>query len=154
VLVVGEIAAVSESVMDDMLRAVELSAFVGVHLTVGSKLEVLWCYEVQTPTVKDRCAVEYDGDNEEYQGVITQVDGERVKVRYDEDAQEEWESVDRLLEPHNERRWLSAELCVTEDGGWMLKYEDGDKHPVEFSSADQLQHEDISQHSTPSDNSE
>ena len=36
-------------------------------------------------------------------------------------AQEEWESVDRLLEPHNERRWLSAVLCVTEDGGWILK---------------------------------
>ena len=51
-------------------------------------------------------------------------------------------ALQRMLEPHNERRWLDAELMaiLTDDGNaWMLKYEDGDESRVVFTRDDQLQ---------------
>jgi hypothetical protein len=66
--------AAAEATADDLplfLREVELSAFVGRRVSCGSQLEVLWCYEVKTPTVGA-------SDDESYGGVITEVNGERV----------------------------------------------------------------------------
>ena len=76
----------------------------------------------------DRCTVEWDGDDESYTGVITEVERRRVKVKYDEGGEELWEDRERLLDPHNQYAWLSAELQPQGDDGWLLKYEDGEQH--------------------------
>jgi len=81
---------------DDMplhLREVELSAFVGRRLAVGSLLEVLWRFE-KPLAVGAVCTVEWDGDDEQYKGKIIEVhtDGRRVKVKYDDDGEELWEA--------------------------------------------------------------
>ena len=86
--------------MNILLREVELSAFVGRSLAVGSKIEVLWRYEMQEPAVGDRCTVECDGDDESYTGVITEVERRRVKVKYDEGGETLSEDRERLLDPH------------------------------------------------------
>ena len=132
--------------MDILLREVELSAFVGRSLAVGSKIEVLWRYEMQEPAVGDRCTVEWDGDDESYTGVITEVERRRVKVKYDEGGETLSEDRERLLDPHNQYAWLSAELQPQGDDGWLLKYEDGEQHSVQFYSADELQHDGIPRH--------
>ena len=36
---------------------------------------------------------------------------DQVLVKYDIGGEEMWEACERMLEPHNERRWLDAELA-------------------------------------------
>ena len=141
-------AAATADDMPLLLREVELSAFVGRRLTVGSLLEVLWRFE-NPLAVGAVCTVEWDGDDEQYKGKIIEVqtDGRRVKVKYD-DGEEHWEARESLLGPHNDFHWLSATLQW--DAGskeWQLHYKDGDDDicPVHFISADELQHDDVSQ---------
>jgi hypothetical protein len=125
--------AAAEATADDLplfLREVELSAFVGRRLAASSRLEVLWRIETKRPEPEDDCAVEWDGDDEHYDGKIIEVgtDG-RVKVRYAQDGKELWEATQSLLS-HNDYQWLPATL-QWDVGTWQLHYNDGDIFPVQ-----------------------